>query len=622
MTFASPIFFGLLALSVPIVLLYLLKQRRRRVEVSTLMFWDQVLRDQPSVTRLTQLRKLLSLLLQLLVLLLITLALARPVLSKELTGARRIVLVVDTSASMSKQEGSKTRWDLARERAREVIRGLSMGDTCLLMAVGAEADLVHPFTDSKKELLDALEGLKPSHSRSEFRRAWNRVEQLPADPRETLVYLVTDGAFDPIDVVPPPRTQFAYLPVGSRSDNIGITAFSVRPLPSSPRDFQAHLELLNDSAEERTIPVELRINGRLAEAFEFRVPAGGTLTRTLRQFSAEGGEIEVVADVKDEFPLDNRAYGVLPPPSPIPVRLVTPQSVFLERALATDDDIQLEVVTPDQPPGTNAAVVTIYAGYRPAVTPAGNAVFIGDWPDDLGLVRQGEVAQPLFTEWDRDHPVNQHLALQNIGIGKCAAVQPGPGWQRLASSVTDPLVLLREDTQGKVLVVTFDPEGSDLPLRVAFPILIGNAVRYLAGADTSERWVNPPVGRVLSPPDVERWRASSPGSARPTLDAVLTPGNETLPLRTGSGLVPVRQVGLYRGITSDGVTNALFAANLADRRESQLAPATELPFRSKTPLPEVKGGFRLGFDPWMILVALALVVSVTEWILFHRRLIE
>src|SRR6185436_9928431 len=105
MTFAQPWFLLGFALFAPIILLYLLKQRRRRMEVSTLMFWDKILRDEQTVTSLTRLKKLLSLLLQLLFVALLTLAAARPSLSGKLTGARRIVLLLDTSASMLVEEG-------------------------------------------------------------------------------------------------------------------------------------------------------------------------------------------------------------------------------------------------------------------------------------------------------------------------------------------------------------------------------------------------------------------------------------------------------------------------------------------------------------------------------------
>src|SRR6058998_475562 len=131
MTFAQPLFLLGFALFAPVILLYLLKQRRRRVEVSTLMFWDRILRDEQTVTSLTRLKKLLSLLMQLLFLALITLAASRPSLSGKMTGARRIVLFLDNSASMLVQEGSQTRFDLARDKAHRVVRGMSIGDSLM-----------------------------------------------------------------------------------------------------------------------------------------------------------------------------------------------------------------------------------------------------------------------------------------------------------------------------------------------------------------------------------------------------------------------------------------------------------------------------------------------------------
>src|SRR6266540_4980017 len=174
-SFAQPWFLLGFTLFAPVILLYLLKQRRRRVEVSTLMFWDKILRDEQTVTSLTRLKKLLSLLLQLLFIVLLTLAASRPSLSGKMTGARRIVLLIDNSASMLVQERvaatvrsragdssqgtardltvaatGRTRFDAARDKARGVVRGMSIGDSLMLVAVAAEADILHPFTDSKK----------------------------------------------------------------------------------------------------------------------------------------------------------------------------------------------------------------------------------------------------------------------------------------------------------------------------------------------------------------------------------------------------------------------------------------------------------------------------------------
>lgn len=622
MTFAQPWFLLGFALFTPVILLYLLKQRRRRVEVSTLMFWDKILRDEQTVTSLTRLKKLLSLLLQLLFITLLTLAASRPSLSGNLTGARRIVLFLDNSASMLVQEGSDTRLDLARAKARGVVRGMSSGDSLMLVAVAAEADVIHPFTDSKKDLQEAIDHVLPTHGATDFKKAMQLVEQLPADDRETHVYLVTDGAFDPIDIEPPAKTRFAYLRVGSRSDNVGISTFSVRPLPSSPRDFQVHLEITNDSEKDRRVPIELRVGGRLADAFEFNVPAGKSITRTLRQFSAQGGEIEAFADVKDSFPLDNHAYAALPRPRPIRVRLVTPENLFLQSALATDEDVEIDVVKPEKFAASNDVAVTIFHGWHPTITPQGNLIFIGDWPDDIGLKKRGELKKPLFTEWQRDHPVNRHLALQNIAIEKATGVEPTAAWQKLASSFNEPLVLLREETGRKALVIAFDTSSSDLPLRVAFPILVANAIRYLNGEDTTERWVSPPIGALLTCAEATRFSAPTEAGSNAAPRAVLSPDGTRIPFASANALVPVTRAGFYRLETTAGETNVLFAANLSSPRECRIQPSDTLPLRAKHPIAEIKQGFRLGFEPWILLAAFAALLTIIEWVLFHRRVIE
>ena len=614
MAFAQPWALLGFLLFVPVILLYLLKQRRRRIEVSTLMFWDRILRDEQTVTALTRLKKLLSLLLQLIFIALLTLAAARPSLSGKLTGSRRIVLLLDNSASMLVRDGDRTRFDSAREKALKVVRGMGMGDIMMVVAVAAETDIVHPFTDSKKDLQEAIEKLQPTHGGTDFAKAAQLVEQLPANDRETHVYLVTDGAFEPPELNAPARTRFAYMRVGGKTENIGISAFSVRPLPSSPRDFQVHLELLNDSEQERRVPVELKINGNLVDAFEFAVPAGGSVTRTLRQFSAEGGEIEAFADVPDAFPLDNRAYAMLPQPQRIRVRLVTAENLFLERALATDEDVDLTLVHPEKYTPDGNFAVTVFSGWRPEKTPPGNSIFIGAWPDDLGLKQRGDLTKPMFTEWQRDHPVNRHLALQNVSIEKAAAVERTAEFQELAASFNDALVLLKEAPTHKALVITFDTSTTDLPLRIAFPIMVANAIRHLHGADMSDRWVNPAMGTVLAKEDFSKYVNSSNSVA-----AVRTPDGK----RVGAdGLLPVSHAGFYRAEFANGETNALFAANLSHARECKIQPADKLPLRGKGQLVEIKQGFRLGFEPWVLLTFLAAALSVSEWVLFHRRIIE
>jgi len=632
MAFAQPLALFFFLLFIPVILLYLLKQRRRRVQVSTLMFWDQILRDEQSVTSLTRLRKLLSLLLQLLFITLLALALARPMFTKDMLGARRIVVLLDASASMHVQEEDGTRFNSAARLARGVIRGMSLGDTAMLVAVSAEPDVVMPFTNSRKGLLDALDAVEASHASTNFGAALELVHDLPPDERETYVYVITDGAFEPITFSPPEKTKFAYLPVGTAADNVGITAYQIRPLPGSPRDFEILFETTNESDDERRVPYEVRIGDVLADAGELTLAPRANAIRTLRQYSNEGGEVEVFVDSADPFPLDNRAYAVLPAPDPIQAILVTEGNLFLETVLATDEEIVLEVLTAAEYAAHGASSehahdvdLTIFDRTAPETQSEGHALYIGAWPKSLAPAATGAIEKPIITEWERDHPVNRHLHLRNVSIDRALSFGETTGFQILMKSFDDPLVLLKEDRDRKTLILTFDTNSTDLPLRVAFPILVANAVRHMVGDDSGEAWQTPAVGGLFALSDVQRYDLEDDPSDAYRLRK---PGSDELSTIDSATLLPIDRAGIYRlapdvseePAPTEGV--ALFAANMNHARESNIRPSDALPLAGDVALPVIENGFRLGSEPWLILAVVALVLIMIEWVLYHRRLVE
>ncbi|MFH1742777.1 MAG: BatA and WFA domain-containing protein, partial [bacterium] len=589
MAFAQPLGLLFFALFIPIVLLYLLKQRRRHVIISSLMFWDKILRDEQTTASLSKLKKILSLLLQLLFITLLTLALARPLGSKAMLGARRIVLFVDTSASMWVREGETTRFEEAQQKSSSVVQGMSIGDTLMLVTVADRPDIVSSFTDSKKDLLEAIELLQPTHANTQFKTAFDLLEYLPPDERETYVYLVSDGAFEPVDFTFPAHTRFAYLRVGMESDNVGITSFQVRPLLTSARDFEILMQVSNESEEERRVPVEVRIDNALVDAYELALESGQSETKTLRQFSSRGGKVEAILDVSDPFPLDNRAYGILRVPQPIPVLLVTEGNLFLENALSTDDGINLQTILPSEYTGESGWSVMVFDRWAPSTAPPASCIYIRDWPDDLGLVKTGVIERPLFSDWRRSHPINRHLALTNVSIEKAIRVAAPDDFAPLASSFGDPLILLRENSNRNILVTTFDTSSTDLPLRVAFPMLVSNAIRYMAGVDLGNRWQNPTIGEILTQGDLNRFIEKDTGD----IVAIVSPNGERIDLAQDEPLIPVDQVGFYDRETADGNHISLFAANLFNQRESRIKPEEEPPIQSAAPLPVVAEGFRL-----------------------------
>ena len=106
MNFLSSTSLFLFGLALPIVVLYILKLRRRREPVSTLMFWEQIFRERQTTSLFQKLKHLLSLLLQLLFLALLVLAIARPQSAFLTKSARQLILIIDHSASMNAVEDS------------------------------------------------------------------------------------------------------------------------------------------------------------------------------------------------------------------------------------------------------------------------------------------------------------------------------------------------------------------------------------------------------------------------------------------------------------------------------------------------------------------------------------
>ncbi|NUQ01985.1 MAG: VWA domain-containing protein, partial [Armatimonadetes bacterium] len=160
-----------LALIVPLVLLYLLRLRRRELTVSSVLFWSQAIQDMQANTPLQRLQRNLLLYLQIGVVVLAALALARPAISTPGLGGAAVVVVLDGSASMAAREGSRSRFELARERIGKLVDGLGRGDEAMLVLATDRAEVVHPWSSDRRALHRTLHGLAPTDLPSDLRDA-------------------------------------------------------------------------------------------------------------------------------------------------------------------------------------------------------------------------------------------------------------------------------------------------------------------------------------------------------------------------------------------------------------------------------------------------------------------
>src|SRR5262249_2765660 len=150
LTLLAPVGLSLLALLVPLVVLYILKIKRERRRVASTWLWAAAQRDLMAKAPFRKLIAQIPLILQALALCLLALALGRPASrGRELTGDH-VALVIDVSASMAAASPSptgepSTRIALARQVARDLLSSLAPGSDVMVLEAARDARVVAPL---------------------------------------------------------------------------------------------------------------------------------------------------------------------------------------------------------------------------------------------------------------------------------------------------------------------------------------------------------------------------------------------------------------------------------------------------------------------------------------------
>jgi hypothetical protein len=142
MSFLSPLAFALVGLTLPLVLLYFLKVRRRERRISSLLLWDTAKRDREASAFFQRLQRDPLILLQILALLALATALARPTITVMGHGARKVVVVLDTSASMKTTDVSPSRFAQAKADAAGLVSRLGEGAEIMVIEAGVQPRVV------------------------------------------------------------------------------------------------------------------------------------------------------------------------------------------------------------------------------------------------------------------------------------------------------------------------------------------------------------------------------------------------------------------------------------------------------------------------------------------------
>jgi hypothetical protein len=607
-----------------IVLLYLLKLKRRAVPVSTLMFWQKVLQESRRRAFFQKLRQLLSLLLHLLIFALILAALAKPVFDRAVREGSSTVLVLDTRARMEAREGNETRMELAKKLAANYLGQASASRQLALLTFDAAPRVVVPFSDDEQLLRQGLDQTAATQATGELAAAVRLAEQLLAARKGSTRIIVVSAAHP--SEWPPARADLEMVSVGSTHDNVAITRFATRPLLANAQTSEVLLEVANFGREAANLNLELAIDSRPLDVRPLALAPGERKVQVFptvpRAGASRRGWLTAKLDRDDALPSDNVAYAVLPTQTPRRVLLVRKGNWFLEKMLAADQGLQAELLAPDAFTLALAAKFDVVicdnalpAGFDLAQTP-GNFLFIKQTP--FAATAAGVLEQPLVSETDTRHPALRLVNLQNVTVVRATALaEPGAlaDW-RFATPIRSfehPLMITGERRTDagpqRIAALALDITDSDLPLRVAFPLLMSNTVHWLAGGAAAAP-LSLATGEALPLGEGETvWskaQTSGTGPAQP-------PATELV-----SGLFQPLANGFY--LMNQPGEARWMAVNTFSEAESDLSTGTP-PGAAASTWRLGAVGFA-GWPLWQYLAIAALLLFTAEWWLFHRRRTE
>jgi Ca-activated chloride channel homolog len=617
--------FGLLA--VPILILYMLKLRRREVEVSSTLLWRRLLLDRQANAPWQRLKRNLLLILQLLALAGLVFALARPALSVPAVASGSVVVLLDASASMYATDGEPTRFASARHAAQDLIDDLPPDSRLTLILVDSHPAILASAETDKTRLHRALAQASPGQGGADWEAAFalaagaagQNASPDPGGSRSATIVILSDGGL-PSAGLPPLPGEVRYVPIGQESTNMAISALAMRPSQAGAELFAS---VSNYGDSPRSAILSFYADGVLIDARRLDLPPGESpaivisgLPDSPAIYQARLSDPGQPGAPLDHLPLDDVAFAVYQPPGEGRTLLVSSGgNIFLERLLAA-----LPEITPYRAlPAESGALqippepfdLYMLDGLYPGELPGGNLLLINPPPNPLFTV--GAVFTPGPARLAPDHPLARYVVWEGVHVAQARQVAL-PDWATvLVGTDEGPLVFAGETGGRRVAVVTFDLHDSDLPLQVAFPILFSNLLSYLVPPQSFEAPAGLAPGESLSilpSPQVEQVVVASPSGQLYSF----------IPGESGVLFSETGELGVYavNFLAGDEQRAEYFAVNLFDPLESHLRPAESLQVGRRAVGPSTPSALGQR-ELWPWLAALALGLLLVEWWVYQRR---
>lgn len=638
---------GLAALAaVPLIILFHMRHTTPpRRPVSSLRFWEAANPRPAEERRLRRPPLSLPLLLQIAAAILLALALTRPVTAERLAALAtelraeptHLILLLDGSTSMSaavatgETTEAQSRWETARTVALDRLAALREGDVATVILMGTRP-ITMTATDSSSliSLRERLATLPQPGGRANLDAALTLAGDLLLPNLERQVVVISDAAatVDPgvaagVDA-PVELLVAGGDPGGGERTNAAVIEIAARPSADGLGTIGVYGSVVNFGPEPITVPVVLQGDGLDIGRANVALDADGG-TESLSWTLPPGiSELTLRLDAPDALAGDNIARLLLggenqPSISPR-ILLVTDLPGALARAVSAIENVELAIE-----PSDNLTAITagdydliVFDRTAPPLETVARLNSVSLWiapPVGGPFETTGSVIDPRVTRLRAGDLLLEGVDLAGVTFGPTPVFVPLPGDEEIVGADDGPLLYRTEVNGQPALVLTVDPEMSNLPKRVAFPVLMANLIAELAPDGI-------PASIPLGEPLVYEPRVAT------TEVAVTNPaGDEAVVSDSSAGNAASRSIvfadtgspGVYtvqeRDAAGDSLGATRFVVNAGHPRESDLRlnPALETTLSTAIGR-DVTTTRSERFDLWPLLAVVALALIALEWL--------
>jgi Ca-activated chloride channel family protein len=579
-------------------------------------------------------------LIHLLIAVLIAFALAEPASAHLLsrfgsrTQPQHLILIIDGSTSMQAAVdplgvAGRTRFDLAKSVAGDRLDGLGTGDVVSVLVLGTHTTT---FEASGAVDIDRLRGqvdrLRSPGGRADFNAAMRLCRDLLLPGLHDEVVVITDGAVnvDPalVDEIAAP-IDLEIVSGSISTNNLAIIEINARGSISIPGRQDLFFRIANFGNQAVTTNVNVSVDGVSISDREITLPGGATTSLT-ESLPAGSETATATLAAADALAADNRASVSLADSGAIGIRmlLVSDAPGALLRALSALPGSQVEALSVNQYLATTRLPVIdliVFEGAAPA----------GSMPDVPALIvnpgagqdlSAGFMPAPEPTRLRSQDPILNGVDLAGVTFGQVPVLPLAPGDVEVVGAENGPLIFRTELANGQpAVVLAFDIAETNLPVRVAFPIMVSNLVSTLVARQI------PASVSVGDPITI------SPHAGAASFEVTNSLGTlHTIPVEQTTDSAVNRTVsfadtgvaGPYfvRELDTSGnpITLATIMVNAGHPQESNLAPNPLLEDAMQSSAVESDQASRRDqIELWPLVLAALLGLLMIEWLLTLRQ---